>query len=316
MCCDSLFPSPLCYEPKARRFCRFITLRDTDLRQSLCLRRDGIVPCFVSGADSITVAFWNIQWFPGRRPKATQREEVNQVEAVHREIVNLKADIIGMEEVRDFHRAELAVKPLAGFKVDVCSNFPPREGQVETQQAAIASRLQPISAWSEMWKPHGAMVPPRGFAFAAYRIAPDQMLLVYALHLKSNRGETQENISMREESIHQLLAHMKAMADAYKQLGTLSWIIGGDFNTAPDDKRFVTEKTMSELFSNGLNWSWKDVPANQRITVPQEERYPAACFDHILYRGITLRRAWMANTSPLSSDHHAVEAIFDLSPSH
>lgn len=136
------------------------------------------------------------------------------MEAVHREIVNLKADIIGMEEVRDFHRAELAVKPLAGFKVDVCSNFPPREGQVETQQAAIASRLQPISAWSEMWKPHGAMVPPRGFAFAAYRIAPDQMLLVYALHLKSNRGETQENISMREESIHQLLAHMKAMADA------------------------------------------------------------------------------------------------------
>ena len=251
-----------------------------------------------SRENSVTVAFWNIQWFPGRRPNAGQREEINQVGAVHRDIVELKADIIGMEEVRDFHRASLAVKPLAGFKIDVCSNFPPREGQVETQQVAIASRLQPVSAWSEMWKPRGAMVPPRGFAFAAYQIAPGQMLLVYALHLKSNRGEAQENISMREESIHQLLSHMKAMAEAYKQLGTLSWIVGGDFNTAPDDKRFAAEKTIRELFSSGLSWSWQDVPVAQRYTVPPDERYPAACFDHIFYRGLTLRRAWMANTSP------------------
>jgi endonuclease/exonuclease/phosphatase family metal-dependent hydrolase len=266
--------------------------------------------------NSVTVAFWNIQWFPGRRPNAGQREEINQVSAVHRDMVELKVDIIGMEEVRDFHRASLAVKPLAGFKIDVCSNFPPREGQVEAQQVAIASRLQPVSAWSEMWKPRGAMVPPRGFAFAAYQIAPGEMLLVYALHLKSNRGEAKENISMREESIHQLLSHMKAMAEAYKQLGTLSWIVGGDFNTSPDEKRFAEEKTTRELFSNGLSWSWKDVAVAQRYTVPPDERYPAACFDHIFYRGLTLRRAWMANTSPRASDHRAVQAIFDLMPSH
>jgi endonuclease/exonuclease/phosphatase (EEP) superfamily protein YafD len=262
----------------------------------------------------LTVAFWNIEWFPGQRPNPSQRDEINQVQAVHRDMVTLQADIIGMEEVRDFYRASLAIKPLPGFKVDVCSNFPPREGQVETQQVAIASRLQPVSAWAEMWKPQGAMLPPRGFAFAAYQVAPGQMLLVYALHLKSNRGELQENISMREESIRQLLSHMKAMDEAYKQLGTLSWIVGGDFNTSPDDKRFAEEKTSRELFSNGLSWTWKDVPFAQRHTVPPDERYPAACFDHIFYRGLTLRRAWMANTSPRSSDHRAVQATFDLAP--
>jgi endonuclease/exonuclease/phosphatase (EEP) superfamily protein YafD len=119
---------------------------------------------------------------------------------------------------------------------------------------------------------------------------------------------------MREESIHQLLSHMKAMAEVYKQLGTLSWIVGGDFNTSPDDKRFAEEKTTRELFSNGLSWSWKEVPVAQRHTVAPDERYPAACFDHIFYRGLTLRRAWMANTSPRASDHRAVEATFDLKP--
>ena len=154
----------------------------------------------------------------------------------------LTADVIGLEEVRDLEHASLAVQPLSGFKVDVCSNFPPREGQQEAQQVAIASRLQPVSAWAEAWKPGGAITPPRGFAFAAYQLSPTQVLLVYALHLKSNRGEIHEDMRIREESMHQLLSHMKAMKDTYGKMGALTWIVGGDFNTAPDEPRFAGEK--------------------------------------------------------------------------
>ena len=118
----------------------------------------------------------------------------------------IDADIIGMEEVRDFANAAVAVQPLRGFKVDVISNFPPREGQRTPQQVAITSRLQPISAWAEAWKAASPVTPPRGFAFAAYELAPNELLLVYALHLKSNRGGLRENIAIREESIHQLIA--------------------------------------------------------------------------------------------------------------
>src|SRR5205085_8240424 len=110
--------------------------------------------------------------------------------------------------------AALAVKPLNGFKVDVCSNFPPREGQTETQNVAIVSRLEPMSAWFEMWKPGQAITPPRGFAFAAYQLKPKQVLLVYALHLKSNRGEVTEDIGIREESARQLAEHMTDMNKA------------------------------------------------------------------------------------------------------
>ncbi|HEX4641641.1 MAG TPA: endonuclease/exonuclease/phosphatase family protein [Chthoniobacterales bacterium] len=261
----------------------------------------------------VAVSFWNVQWFPGRRPNASRAEENRQINAVHSDLARLNSDIIALEEVRDWENAALAVRPLSEFKVDVCSTFPPREGQNEAQQVAIASRLQPISAWSELWKPSGAIVPPRGFSFAAYQLAPRQLLLVYALHLKSNRGEIHEDIRIREESILQLIAHMKAMESVYSKLGNLTWLVGGDFNTAPDEPRFMAEKTIPSLRAQNFRWCWEGISFNSRVTVPADLRYPAASFDQIFYRGATLVKAWVANTSPQSSDHRAVNAILSCS---
>jgi len=259
---------------------------------------------------TLTATFWNVQWFPGRRPNASHSEENRQIRAVHDDLAQNNSDLIAFEEVRDYEHAALAVKPLAGFKVDVCSSFPPREGQNEAQQVAITSRLQPLSAWSELWRPSGAIVPPRGFAFAAYQLAPRQLLLVYALHLKSNRGEIREDIRIREESMQQLLTHLKAMESAYGTLGALSCIVGGDFNTAPDEPRFANEKTISSLRASDFRWGWEGIPFTARVTVPADLRYPAACFDQIFFRGATLTKAWVANTSAQSSDHRAVNATF------
>jgi endonuclease/exonuclease/phosphatase family metal-dependent hydrolase len=261
---------------------------------------------------TITATFWNVQWFPGRRPNASHGEENRQIRAVQTDLAQLNSDIVALEEVRDYEHAALAVKPLAGFKVDVCSNFPPREGQNETQQVAITSRLQPLSAWSELWKPSAAIVPPRGFSFAAYQLAPRQLLLVYVLHLKSNRGEIREDIRIREVSMQQLIAHLKAMENAYTKLGALSWIVGGDFNTAPGEPRFAGEKTVPSLRAAGFRWGWEGIPFTSRITVPADLRYPAACFDQVFFRGATLGKTWVANTSPQSSDHRAVNATLTL----
>jgi endonuclease/exonuclease/phosphatase family metal-dependent hydrolase len=265
-------------------------------------------------SNSITVAFWNLQWFPGRRPRASRAEESRQIKAVHRDIAQLNADIIGLEEVRDFARAGVAIAHLPCFKVDVCANFPAREGQAEAQQIAIASRLPPLSAWAEEWKRAGAMTPPRGFAFAAYQFAPRQLILVYAVHLKSNRGDIRENILIRQESLRQLRSHMNAMEAAYGRLGAITWIVGGDFNTSLDDQRFVAETTLRTLMNNGFAWAWQNVPVASRTTLPPDRDFPPACFDHIFYRGATLRKAWVANTSGQSSDHHAVAATLDLPP--
>lgn len=261
---------------------------------------------------TITAAFWNIQWFPGRRPNATRSEENRQIRAVHRDLAQFTADVIGLEEVRNSGHASLAIRPLSGFKIDVCSNFPPRQGQQEAQQIAIASRLRPISAWAEAWKPGGAIMPPRGFAFAAYQVLPKQVLLVYALHLKSNRGEIHEDMRIREESMHQLISHMKIMKETYGKMGALAWIVGGDFNTTPDEPRFAGEKTVPNLLAGGFGWAWQGIPFSSRITMPGDLRYPAAAFDQIFYRGATLVRAWVASTSPQSSDHRAVNVVLNL----
>ncbi|HEY0368287.1 MAG TPA: endonuclease/exonuclease/phosphatase family protein [Chthoniobacterales bacterium] len=265
-----------------------------------------------SQAQSITTAFWNVRWFPGGRPNATEREESKQIRSVHADIVKLNADVIGFEEVRDWSKAALAIEPLPGFKVDVCSTFPPREGQVETQNVAIASRLEAMSAWSELWKPASVITPPRGFAFAAYEFAPKKLLLVYALHLKSNRGDIVEDIAIREEAMRQLADHMQAMSRAYGPLGALTWVVGGDFNTAPDDPRFAAEKTTKTLVSLGMKWCWENIPMANRVTLPPDARFPAACFDHIYYRGATLREAEVIEIGTASSDHRAIRAEFAL----
>src|SRR4030095_10309650 len=215
----------------------------------------------------VRAAFWNIQWFPGRHPFATVSSERAQTASVHRDMHKINADVLGMEEVRDFSKATIAVAPLAGMKVDVVSNFPPREGQDVGQQVAIASRLQPLSAWVEMWKPNGALVPPRGFAFAAYEPAPHRIFFVYALHLKSNRGEIAEDVAIREESMRQLIDHMHAMNEAYGKLGTITTIVGGDFNTAPDDERFAGEKTTRLLQDDGFSWCWQDISFARRLSL-------------------------------------------------
>ncbi len=265
-----------------------------------------------SSPPTITAAFWNIQWFPGARANPSSREEAHQIDAVHADIAQINPDIIGMEEVRDFAQAAVAVQPLGGFNVDVCANFPPREGQPHAQEVAIASRLQPLSAWAEEWKTAGAMTPPRGFAFAAYEIAPRRLLFVYGVHLKSNRGDILENVAMRQESIRQLRSHIAAMEQAYGKLGAISLIVGGDFNTSLDDPRFAAETTLRELIKAGFLWTWQNVPAASRASLPPGRDFPAASFDHIFYRGLTLRKAWVANTSSHSSDHRAVVATFDL----
>jgi len=265
-----------------------------------------------SAPGSFSVAFWNVKWFPGGRPNAYRGEEVRQTRAVHTDISQLAGDVIGFAEVRDWESAALAVQPLAGFKVDVCSTFPPREGQDVSQQVAIVSRLQPISAWAEEWKVGGMITPPRGFAFAAYQIAPAKVLLVYALHLKSNRGELVENVAIREESMRQLTAHMKDMEAAYAKLGSIAWVVGGDYNTAPDDERFKREKTIAALANSGFRWTWEGMPLEQRVTLPPDKRFPAACFDHIFYKGARLMKAAALPTSDAASDHRAIRADFSL----
>jgi endonuclease/exonuclease/phosphatase (EEP) superfamily protein YafD len=130
--------------------------------------------------------------------------------------------------------------------------------------------------------------------------------------LKSNRGEISEDIAIREESMQQLTAHIQAMNDAYGKLGAVSCIVGGDFNTAPDDSRFGDETTTRTLRDNGFSWCWENIPFARRISLPADKLFPAACFDHIFVRNAKINSARVIETSRRSSDHNAIFAELQL----
>lgn len=273
-----------------------------------------------STAPAITLTFWNVEWFPGRKPNPSQNARDAHLAAVAPVLEKLNPDLLGLEEVADQAAAQSVANHLKGFKVDVCSQFPlPDSSEIGRQQVVLCSRLPVLQAWAEPWKPGpDGLLPRRGFVVAAYQPAPGQVLLVYGLHLKSNRVDTAggepDNVAMREESARQLLAHVKAMTAAYAALGKVSVVIGGDLNTSLDDPRFAAETTLPDLQAAGFQWVWRDVPLSERYTLPGAGHYPATCFDHLFWQSATARLTdgFVEPTGKDCSDHRPVTARLTL----
>jgi endonuclease/exonuclease/phosphatase family metal-dependent hydrolase len=163
------------------------------------------------------------------------------------------------------------------------------------------------AAWSEPFKPSPA-TPPRGFSFAAIR-NDKNVLLVYSVHLKSNRGEPATNIAKREEAARQLLSHVAEMEKIYLQSARVITVIAGDFNTDPTDARFAWGGTFA-LLRDKFVWSWENVPLSDRVTNPAKG-HRDACFDGFLVRGA---RNLVCRSMPMQkiSDHFPVLLEVDI----
>lgn len=281
-------------------------------------------PTDAPAGNKVKFTFWNIQWFPGRRPDAKETARERHVAAVLPVVQRLNPDVLGLLEIENADAARLIAGALpGGYRVDVCTEYVREEtGEPTRQQTVLASRLPLLNAWWENWRPDAEGVQPRrGFAFAAYQPTPGQVLLVYALHLKSNRVEEgagpRVNQAMRAESVRQLVPHARAMAAAYAKLGAVTVVLGGDLNTSLDDPRFSRENTLPELLKNGYQWVFQDVPVADRITLPGGGRYPDTTFDHVFFRPFDRAVPRLLNVSvePSASDcsdHRSVSATLEL----
>ena len=269
----------------------------------------------------LTCTFWNVEWFPGRRPHAGAKAQASHLAAVLPVIETLDPDVLGLEEVGDTDAARLLTDHLPGFRVDACTEFTrDPTGEPSRQQTVLCSRLPLLTAGWQRWTPDAQGRPPRrGFAFAAYRPAPGEVLLVYGLHLKSNLadepGGDATNVAMREESMRQLLVHQQQETAACAQWGRVRMVVvGGDMNTSLDDGRFESERTLRSLRDEGVfRWGWEGVPLTLRLTLPGSGPYPATCFDHVFYRGdgVRLASASILPTGRSASDHRPVTVKFE-----
>ena len=177
-----------------------------------------------STAGDVRCTTWNLEWFPNGSAHDVSPEEQNRrITGAASVLKPLHPDILLLQEVRDYDacsRLGDAIEPGA-YHVEICSAFKePFQSGFGRQQVAILSRFNAQAAWSEQWKSVEGIDPPRGFAFAWFKIQ-DVDVGVYCLHLKSNlvtsgnrEAATAKNIRKREVAIDQLLAHVRDVIGA------------------------------------------------------------------------------------------------------
>jgi hypothetical protein len=122
---------------------------------------------------------------------------------------------------------------------------------------------------AERWKSMNGVDPPRGFAFAWFKIGKED-IGVYSVHLKSNlithgnrEAETAKNSRKRESAITQLLTHVRdVLGTAIPSIKGI--VIGGDFNTNHDQEMFAAERTLDSLADAGFHNGFEELPLPQR----------------------------------------------------
>src|SRR5207249_3234163 len=258
-------------------------------------------------ADQFRIVTWNLNWFPGKNPASNPAQRAVHMSEAREALLNIKPDILCLQEVRDYESAQQLIEVLPRFQVYVVSRFKERIGDIlGIQQTAICGIKPAEAAWSESWQ-HGKSDPPRGFSFSAIRTSEGNYLLVYSIHFKSNLGSLRDDFAKREEAARQLLDHELAMESAYSKNHKVSVVIGGDFNTTRDDPRFASEQTFASL-EKPFQWCWKGIPPANRVTIPGHGRYPDATFDGFFVKNCSIIGIEVLNTGQVS-DHRAVQML-------
>jgi endonuclease/exonuclease/phosphatase family metal-dependent hydrolase len=271
------------------------------------------------GPTRVRITTWNLEWFPNGSPHdATPEVQAQRIEAAADVLRPINPDIILLQEVRDYDVCARLGEGIAPgiYHVAICSAFrEPFQSGLGKQQVAILSKYQAQAAWAEPWKSMNGVDPPRGFAFAWFKIGNEE-IGVYSVHLKSNlithgdrEAETAKNIRKREVAIAQLLTHIRDVVGT--TIPTIKGVvIGGDFNTNHDQAMFAAERTLDSLADTGYQNGFEGLPLSERVTHAGTHGFPDAIFDFIFAKGLTALQPTITRTN--ASDHWPVTRNFSL----
>ena len=266
---------------------------------------------------SINIIAWNIEWYPGNRRFARGHQMAAHAALVIPQLAEMNPDIFLAQEIRDWNSFALLTDAVPGLRpVSVSAFTLESTGEYWRQQLGTASKLHVEAAWSEPWREGEKITPRRGFNAAVIRIpGGHQHLLVYNLHLKSNRSssdeETLENFRTREESVRQIFAHMREMREQVFKNRIKGVIVAGDFNTNHDGQ-FEGDRTIAMMEEAGFHNTWKGVPPQDRHTWRGNDRFQPTTFDYIFTLDLPETTATMIPVKDGSSDHWPVQITLDL----
>ncbi|HMP71998.1 MAG TPA: endonuclease/exonuclease/phosphatase family protein [Kiritimatiellia bacterium] len=272
-------------------------------------------PTIETSTPPITIITWNIEWYPGKRRDAHDERAAEHAALVQRELAAMNPDILLAQEIRDWQAFADLCQAVPGLQPAVVSAFRSEDsGEYWPQQIAIGSKLPVLAAWSEFWR-EGEIHPRRGFSAVALQLPQtDQLLLVYSLHLKSNRSSTEEeeqlNFATRNESIRQLLKHIREMEEIVFPGRILGVVVGGDFNTNQDGH--FGDQVHNMMVEAGFYNTWGDTPRSRRQTWRGNFRFRPSTLDHIYVKGLGTPQAILLDPPEETSDHRPVKLILPL----
>ena len=265
------------------------------------------------GALPDSLATWNLQWFPGNRPKPTEEARQKHEKSVAEILPRLGVDLLVLEEIVDRKACERAT---SGYSWKVISDFQraaDEDPELPVQNIGIFSKVPIRESWETGFHslPVTSDRPVRGFLGARLGTKKNGWT-VYAVHLKSNRGGREASAKRRERAMDYLRKDWnKRGLDPAKD----AILIAGDFNCSLRNPEFAGEKTIRELLREGWVSASADLPWPEAATVRPDPggKYPAADFDHILlspgWLSKTGEGGWKAGVlqdSNVPSDHYPV----------
>jgi endonuclease/exonuclease/phosphatase family metal-dependent hydrolase len=269
----------------------------------------------VAAPAGLSIVSWNVEWYPGKNRFARTEQRLEHAALVQAELKKINPDILLAQEMRDWQSFAELTDASPGLRPVVVSNFMSEQsGEYWPQQVAIASKLPVQSAWSEAWKA-GEIQPRRGFTSATVRVPGSlRVLLVYSLHLKSNRSNNEEeaalNYQTRDESVRQLLLHVKEMEEIAFKDRVAGVVIGGDFNTNHDGQ--FGDKVVELMKNGGFHHTWEGTPREERLTWRGSQRFEATTFDHFFTKGLGEIQATMLEVPDATSDHWPVQIVVPM----
>ena len=227
-------------------------------------------------------ATWNLQWFPGNRPAASEMAKEQHIRAAGRIIQKIGPQVAVLQEVLD----SLALREATPkYPWRVLTDFPraaDEDEKLPPQNIALVSQWP----WKEVWEvdfhclPLTPDRPVRGFIGARFQDDLGRSVTVYGVHLKSNRGGKEAAGKRRHKAMDYLRWDWRRRGlDPMKNF----ILLGGDFNCSTRNPEF-TEGTIRSLLKEGWFLADQDIgwPEGATVRPDPQGRFPAADFDHFL----------------------------------
>ena len=229
-----------------------------------------------------SVATWNLQWFPGNRPEPSQAARKWHERGVKNVIGQLDVDLLLVQEVVDTVVLERITKNYPWRVVSSFQRAGDEDADLPVQNVAILSKAPIRESWEVGFHnlPLTPDRPVRGFLAARLGTKKNGMV-VYTVHLKSNRGGREASALRRERAMDYLRKDwQKRGLDPEKD----QMLVAGDFNCSLRNPEFAKEQTIRGLLKEGWVSVTEGIAWPKAATVKPdfEGKYPAADFDHIL----------------------------------